>query len=154
MGGDCVSFLVSYLPQLAKLNTMQVTDQVRKAAMAWRRNKETTSATYMDLTSDVSSNCRREEVISNARTNWELLRSQTRCLTTNVNCIEKVKNLKPDSDFVLTSLTKTKEKTVPALGRSRSYVSLSTKVLTEWLFSFLFCAVAVVCCQNVIFFDI
>ncbi|KAJ8928190.1 hypothetical protein NQ314_019253 [Rhamnusium bicolor] len=78
LGGDCVSFLVSYLPQLTKLNTMQITDQVRKAAMAWRRNKEITNATFMDLTSDVSLNYRREEVISNARTNWELLRSQTK----------------------------------------------------------------------------
>ncbi|ENN70784.1 hypothetical protein YQE_12449, partial [Dendroctonus ponderosae] len=46
---------------------------VRKAAMAWRRNKENTNAAFMDLTSETSLNYRREEVISNARTNWELL---------------------------------------------------------------------------------
>lgn len=42
--------------------------------MAWRRNKESTNAAFMDLTSETSLNHRREEVISNARTNWELLR--------------------------------------------------------------------------------
>lgn len=42
--------------------------------MAWRRNKEATNAAFMDLTSETSLNTRREEVISNARTNWELLR--------------------------------------------------------------------------------
>ncbi|KAF5280438.1 hypothetical protein FQR65_LT03247 [Abscondita terminalis] len=89
LGGDCVSFLVSYLPQLTILNNMQITDQVRKAAMAWRRNKESSNTAFMNLTSDVCLNVRREEVISNARTNWELLR-----------------NLKPDCDFILTSLTK------------------------------------------------
>lgn len=105
--GDCISFLVSYIPQLAKLNNMIITEQVRKAAMAWRRNKEITSTTYMELTSNISLNYRREEVISNARTNWELLRSQTKCLTNNVSSVDKtLKDLKPDSDFVLTSLAK------------------------------------------------
>lgn len=65
--GDCISFLVSYLPQLTKLNAMIMTEQVRKAAMAWRRNKEITNSMYMELTSDISLNYRREEVISNAQ---------------------------------------------------------------------------------------
>ena len=60
LGGECVSFLVSHLPCLKLLSCMEVTDPVRKAALAWR-----------------STSHRREEVISNARTNWELLRSQT-----------------------------------------------------------------------------
>lgn len=108
---------------------MQITDQVRKAAMAWRRNKESTNTTYMDLTSDVSMNYRREEVISNARTNWELLRSQTKCLTSNVNTVDKtLKNLKPDSDFVLTSLANTKAKNPVALTKAKSYTSITTKV--------------------------
>ncbi|KAJ8924344.1 hypothetical protein NQ315_007140 [Exocentrus adspersus] len=129
LGGDCVSFLVSYLPHLIKLNTMQITEQVRKAAMAWRRNKESTNTSYMELTSDVSMNYRREEVISNARTNWELLRSQTKCLTGSVNPIDKtLKNLKPDSDFVLTSLAKTKLKSPVSLAKSKSYASITTKV--------------------------
>ncbi|CAH0550353.1 unnamed protein product [Brassicogethes aeneus] len=108
LNGECLSFLVSYLPLLVKVNTMQITDQVRKAAMAWRRNKELTNTAFMDLTSDVCLNVRREEVISNARTNWELLRSQTKCLTNNsFSAIDKtVRNLKPDSEFILTSLSK------------------------------------------------
>lgn len=109
LGGDCVSFLVSYLPHLLNLNSMQVTEQVRKAANAWRRNKETSSSSFMELSSNVSLNVRREEVISNARTNWELLRSQTKCLAAKTSALVPVANpgnLKPGSDFVLTSLTK------------------------------------------------
>jgi leucine-rich repeat-containing protein 49 len=121
LAGDCVSFLVSYLPQLNKLNTMQITEQVRKAAMAWRRNKESTNSAFMDLTSDVCLNVRREEIISNARTNWELLRSQTKCLTakSSSNVAKNVNNLSLDSDLILTSFGKTKTKT---------YASITTKV--------------------------
>lgn len=107
LGCDCVSFLVSYLPNLVSLNSMQVTDMVRKAAMAWRRNKEYTNTTFMELSSDISQTGRREEVISNARTNWELIRCQTKCLTVTLNStIAKVKKLEPDVDFILTSLLK------------------------------------------------
>lgn len=111
---------------------MIITDQVRKAAMAWRRNKEITNTTYMELTSDISLNYRREEVISNARTNWELLRSQTKCLTNNVSSVDKtLKDLKPDSDFVLTSLAKvTSTKTAPlsTLTKAKTYTNIVTKV--------------------------
>lgn len=120
LSGDCVSFLVSYLPQLNKLNSMQITDQVRKAAMAWRRNKESTNSAFMDLTSDVCLNVRREEIISNARTNWELLRSQTKCLTAKSSSnLSKNVNLSLDSDLILTSFGKTKSKT---------HASITTKV--------------------------
>lgn len=76
LAGDCVSFLVSYLPLLVSLNQMQITEQVRRAANAWRKSKENSDKNYQHLTSDVCSNIRREEIISNARTNWELIRSQ------------------------------------------------------------------------------
>lgn len=112
-GGDCVSFLASYLPLLVNLNGMQVTEQVRKAANAWRRNKESSSKSFMELTSDINTNVRREEVISNARTNWELLRTQTKCMsstssnTTNTsNATVQQKVLRPGSDIFLTSLSK------------------------------------------------
>lgn len=36
LAGDCVSFLVSYLPLLNSLNQLQITEQVRRAANAWR----------------------------------------------------------------------------------------------------------------------
>ncbi|XP_032291510.1 leucine-rich repeat-containing protein 49 [Drosophila virilis] len=67
LAGDCVSFLVSHLPLLQSLSQMPITEQVRRAALAWRQHKEQALATH---------GSRREEVISNARTNWELLRSQ------------------------------------------------------------------------------
>ncbi|KAG5682402.1 hypothetical protein PVAND_011755 [Polypedilum vanderplanki] len=76
LAGDCVSFLVSYLPLLVSLNQLQITEQVRRAAHAWRKSKETSDQNYKHLSSDVNSNIRREEIISNARTNWELIRSQ------------------------------------------------------------------------------
>lgn len=80
LGGDCVSFLVSYLPCLVLLSQMQVTEQVRRAAMAWRKSKESSDTNYSHLSVDVSQRQRREEIISNARTNWELLRSQQHCV--------------------------------------------------------------------------
>lgn len=74
LAGDCVSFLVSYLPLLNSLNQLQITEQVRRAANAWRRSKENTDQSFQHLSTDVSSSIRREEIISNARTNWELIR--------------------------------------------------------------------------------
>ena len=74
LAGDCVSFLVSYLPLLNSLNQLQITEQVRRAANAWRRSKENSDQNFQHLSSDVSSSIRREEIISNARTNWELIR--------------------------------------------------------------------------------
>lgn len=76
LAGDCCSFLVSYLPNLVLLSQMHVTDQVKRAAMAWRKSKEASDLNFVSLSSDVGQSIRREEIISNARTNWELLRSQ------------------------------------------------------------------------------
>lgn len=89
LGGDCVSFIVSYLPHLTLLSQMQVTEQVRRAAMAWRRNKELSDANYSHLSSDVCQTIRREEVISNARTNWELLRTQQPIVKNAATFIQK-----------------------------------------------------------------
>lgn len=72
LAGDCISFLVSHLKRLTSFNQMQVTEQVRRAAMEWRKNKELYDSNHSETSSDI----RREEIISNARTNWELLRSQ------------------------------------------------------------------------------
>lgn len=106
INGDCVSFLISYLPQLVKINSMPINEQVRKAAMAWRRNKESSNPAFMDLTSDVCLRVKREEVISNAKTNWELLRSQTKCVNTKAGVVPKsLSNIRPDTDFFLTKLT-------------------------------------------------
>lgn len=118
-GGDCTSFLVAYLPNLAKLNSMMVTEQVRKAAMAWRRNKECTNTAFMDLTSDVCLNVRREEIISNARTNWELLRSQSKCLTKSTsNHLKTLKNsgLNVDSNLIMTPWGRTRSKTLSSIA--------------------------------------
>lgn len=133
--GDCMSFLVSYLPLLNKINSMQITDQVRKAAMAWRRNKEVSSSVFMNLTNDVSLTCRRDEVISNARTNWEFLRSQTKCLTSNGNVVEKsLNNLKPDLDFIMTPLNKSSNKSftkIPLLQETKLNITRSLSQDTE-----------------------
>lgn len=66
---DCVSFLVSYLPNLGVLSHMQITEQVRKTAAAWRASRD---AAFKN--NDSIAQVKRAEVISNARTNWELLR--------------------------------------------------------------------------------
>ncbi|XP_067004764.2 leucine-rich repeat-containing protein 49 [Anabrus simplex] len=96
LGGDCVSFLVSYLPNLKMLSHMEVTDSVRKAAMTWRNSRE---ASFSQKSGDVLKDVRREEVISNARTNWELLRSQTRCLRSDHNLSGSLKDLRSNSDY-------------------------------------------------------
>ncbi|XP_024939948.1 leucine-rich repeat-containing protein 49 isoform X2 [Cephus cinctus] len=93
LNADCVSFLVSYLPNLQILSTMQVNEQVRRAAMAWRTTKEQSNSAFLDLSTQVCVNVRREEVISNAKTNWELLRSQTKCFASNAS---KTNNIKSD----------------------------------------------------------
>lgn len=132
LGGDCVSFLVSYLPNLLNLNAMQVTEQVRKAANAWRRNKESSNSSFMELSSNVNLNVRREEVISNARTNWELLRSQTKCLTAKTSTLIPVAgpgNLKPGSDFVLTSLTK--PATMLRSSSKRAFCNIKVPILPD-----------------------
>ncbi|XP_039276071.1 uncharacterized protein LOC111044844 [Nilaparvata lugens] len=94
LSGDCASFLVSHLPQLQLLSHMQVTEQVRRAALAWRSTKEASCSTTNVIgppppttvplsTSQAEGGAvggvgdKRDEVIYNARTNWELLRSQT-----------------------------------------------------------------------------
>lgn len=79
--------------------------------MTWRRNKEASNAAFLDLTSDVCLHVKREEVISNARTNWELLRSQTKCLTGRSQAFGSESVSKLESDFVLTSVVKTELKT-------------------------------------------
>ncbi|XP_049827206.1 leucine-rich repeat-containing protein 49 isoform X1 [Schistocerca gregaria] len=87
LGGDCVSFLVSYLPTLKFLSHMEVTESVRKAAMSWRKNKEASDMLETTKTTEIDAEIKREQVISNARTNWELLRSQTRIMPgTNSLC--------------------------------------------------------------------
>ncbi|KAL4704277.1 hypothetical protein ACJJTC_016295 [Scirpophaga incertulas] len=79
LGGDCTPFLVSYLPNLMTLTNMNVTEQVRNAAMAWRSNKEAAHAAYCALGGTAQQSARRDQIIHNARTNWELLRSENKC---------------------------------------------------------------------------
>ncbi|XP_023939956.1 leucine-rich repeat-containing protein 49 [Bicyclus anynana] len=90
LGGDCTPFLVSYLPNLTTLTNMHVSDQVRQAAMAWRNNKEAAHAAYCALSGSAHQAARRDQIINNARTNWELLRSENKCfVTTATSPIEK-----------------------------------------------------------------
>lgn len=82
---DYISFLVSYLPNLQLLSTMQISEQIRRTAMAWRFSKEQSNSTFLDLSTQVCMSVRREEVISNAKTNWEFLRSRTKISLDNSN---------------------------------------------------------------------
>lgn len=119
LGGDCVSFIVSYLPHLTLLSQMQVTEQVRRAAMAWRRNKELSDANYSHLSSDVCQTIRREEVISNARTNWELLRTQQPIVKNAATFIQK------------TLADATKQMPNAADGTSDAFSVLSDNVMVD-----------------------
>lgn len=82
---DYISFLVSYLPNLQFLSTMQINEQIRRTAMAWRFSKEQSNSAFLDLSTQVCMSVRREEVISNAKTNWEFLRSRTKVSLDNSN---------------------------------------------------------------------
>ncbi|XP_076226127.1 uncharacterized protein LOC116431698 isoform X3 [Nomia melanderi] len=83
LNGDYISFLVSYLSNLQFLSTMPVTEQIRRVAMAWRTTKEQSSSTFLNLSAQVCMNVRREEIISNAKINWELLRCHSKSSTDN-----------------------------------------------------------------------
>jgi len=102
LGGDCVSFLVSYLPHLKLLNCMEVTKSVRKAAIVWRNSKETAAHMSQHGTKEMHIDIQREEVISNARTNWQLLRSQKQSLPSNT-LSSSLKDLHSDMDFEVAS---------------------------------------------------
>ncbi|RZF40601.1 hypothetical protein LSTR_LSTR007484 [Laodelphax striatellus] len=112
LSGDCASFLVSHLPQLQLLSHMQVTEQVRRSASAWRSTREASSSTSTNLigasgpppTPSASADCepnKRDEVIYNARTNWELLRAQT---TRSVKKTSLLKDAPRSDDSELESL--------------------------------------------------
>ncbi|XP_023723351.1 leucine-rich repeat-containing protein 49 isoform X3 [Cryptotermes secundus] len=98
LGGDCVSFLVSYLPNLKLLSCMEVTESVRKAALVWRDSKEALTHMSQHGAKEMCTDVRREKVISNARTNWELLRSQTQC-STSTSLSSSLKDLHSDKSF-------------------------------------------------------
>ncbi|XP_047996472.1 leucine-rich repeat-containing protein 49 isoform X2 [Leguminivora glycinivorella] len=98
LGGDCTPFLVSYLPNLLTLTNMHVTEQVRRAAMAWRTNKEAAHAAYCALGGSAQQAARRDQIINNARTNWELLRSENKCFN---NVTSPTKNLDLEKEFAL-----------------------------------------------------
>ncbi|KAL0278399.1 UNVERIFIED_CONTAM: hypothetical protein PYX00_000229 [Menopon gallinae] len=88
LGNDCTSFLVSYLPQLQLLSHMQITDQVRKNAMLWRASRENVEINVIVNSSDLKSesfDSKRAEMLSNAKTNWQLLRNQAKHLSENLS---------------------------------------------------------------------
>nr|CAD7577730.1 unnamed protein product [Timema californicum] len=122
LGGDCVSFLVSYLPQLRLLSRMEITPAVRDAAMGWRNTHEAAMTGRVDSSSDV----RREEVISNARTNWELLRSQTRC-SSSMSLSSSLRDLRMDREFDLKVLSDRNVHSDSGLGSTASSVCTDPK---------------------------
>ncbi|KOC59778.1 Leucine-rich repeat-containing protein 49 [Habropoda laboriosa] len=106
---DYVSFFVSYLPNLQILSNMPVTEQIRRAAIAWRTTKEQSNSTFLNLSAQVCMSAQRDEIISNAKINWEFLRCHSKSSTndsshknSNVNAVQiqksnKFNMLKPKS---------------------------------------------------------
>ncbi|CAL7949840.1 unnamed protein product [Xylocopa violacea] len=92
LNGDYISFLVSYLPNLQFLSTMQITDQIRRTAIAWRTTKEQNNSTLLNLSAQVCMNARREEIISNAKINWELLSCHSKPSTDDSNNRNNTRN--------------------------------------------------------------
>ncbi|CAG4987088.1 unnamed protein product [Colias eurytheme] len=108
LGGDCTPFLVSYLPNLTTLTNMHVTEQVRNAAMAWRSNKEAAHAAYCALSGSAQQAARRDQIINNARTNWELLRTENKCFLSPTS---STKNVDVVKDFEEVSMSDTQNGT-------------------------------------------
>ncbi|CAL7949843.1 unnamed protein product [Xylocopa violacea] len=98
LNGDYISFLVSYLPNLQFLSTMQITDQIRRTAIAWRTTKEQNNSTLLNLSAQVCMNARREEIISNAKINWELLSCHSKPSTDDSNNRNNTRNEIVDED--------------------------------------------------------
>ncbi|XP_046403321.1 leucine-rich repeat-containing protein 49 isoform X2 [Ischnura elegans] len=78
--GDSVYFLVAYLGNLKLLNQMEISDDVKKSAMEWRKNKVPFCKEFSILKIYESADARKQEVICKARTHWKLLRSQAKLL--------------------------------------------------------------------------
>ncbi|XP_076166259.1 uncharacterized protein LOC143146134 [Ptiloglossa arizonensis] len=93
LNGDYLSFLVSYLPNLQFLSTIQITEQIRRTAIAWRTTKEQSNSTFLNLSTQVCMNARREEIISNAKINWELLRCHSNSSADNNGCNVRKSNI-------------------------------------------------------------
>lgn len=66
--------------------------------MAWRNNKEAAHAAYCALGGITQQEARRDQIINNARTNWELLRSENKCF---VSTSSSTKNEEIDKEFAL-----------------------------------------------------
>lgn len=119
LGNDCVNFLVAYLPNLQLLSHMQVTEQIRKNAKIWRTSKESANKTVTTPdNSDVVVDIKRAEVISNARTNWELLRTQTRCLPMS-HMTSSLKDLRSISEY---------DYTIDKMVQSDSVLSVASSI--------------------------
>lgn len=71
---ECVSYLVSHLPQLQTLNRLEVTDQVRRTAVIWKETRESLKCVAANTTQEPGKKGR-ENIIYNAKSNWEQMRS-------------------------------------------------------------------------------
>ncbi|GBP57224.1 Leucine-rich repeat-containing protein 49 [Eumeta japonica] len=83
---------------------LELVKPVRRAAMAWRRNKEAAHAAYCALGGAAQQAARRDQVIHNARTNWELLRSENKSFTITQSLTKMVEL---EKEFVLEANTTT-----------------------------------------------
>lgn len=63
--------------------------------MAWRSNKEAAHAAYCALGGIAQQEARRDQIINNARTNWELLRTENKCF------VSSTKSEEIDKEFAL-----------------------------------------------------
>ncbi|XP_014365489.2 leucine-rich repeat-containing protein 49 [Papilio machaon] len=128
LGGDCTPFLVSYLPNLVTLSSMHVTDQVRAAAMAWRNNKEAAHAAYCALGGSAQQAARRDQIIHNARTNWELLRSENKCFNA-VASLEK--NIEKEYVLEQSSITITQNDSTQTMDATLAETAVNLHQETE-----------------------
>ncbi|KAK2580187.1 hypothetical protein KPH14_012452 [Odynerus spinipes] len=127
LNSDYISFLVSYLPNLQILSSMQITEQIRRNAMVWRTAKEQTNSAFLNLSTQICMNAQREEVISNAKTNWEFLRSKNKSSVTSDNKMNnaKINNTTGIHIFNSNKLNTTNPKSL-SKARSKGFGSLTS----------------------------
>lgn len=91
---ECVSYLVSHLPQLQALNRLQVTDQMRHTAAIWKETRESLKCVAANSNPEPGKKGR-ENIIYNAKSNWEQMRSQH---NTYPNLASSLKDLRSSTE--------------------------------------------------------
>ncbi|VVC33524.1 Leucine-rich repeat,Leucine-rich repeat domain, L domain-like,Leucine-rich repeat, typical subtype [Cinara cedri] len=134
---ECVSFLVSHLPQLQALNRIQVTDQMRRTAVIWKENRESLKCVAANSVQEPGKKGR-ENIIYNAKSNWEQMRSH-HCAYPNLasslkdlrSSTETEDGTKSDSALCKNSLEENQETVISDQRKKKMYFLYKNRTFVE-----------------------